>query len=482
LGHVTVEQATTRIHHDEAPNKHKKTLRISLLRSHNLQNNISTATMQSKIVAITAIAALAEQAFAYNHNRHTHKMHKKALDVVWETVFETVYVTAGQEPPAATEPVVDSVLPTITSTSVVVIPSSAAPAAPIVEAPVVEAPKVEAPKVEAPAVQAPPAVAAPPAPPAPATTLTTAIAPKPTEAAPVVEKPAVAAPQPEQPKQEEKPKVEEAPKTEEQPAVVENPVVEKKPENSNKEQTSPKPSGGSASFSPKRGMAYNSAEMANSFHSACKNCRWAYNWGSSPSDLDPSISYVPMCWGEKAFGHWAQDAEAALAAGSKALLSFNEPDHVDQANMSPAQAAAFHKQYLNPYSGKAKIGSPAVTNGGGEMGLTWLKNFFNACDAQEGGCAVDFCAIHWYSEAQYADTLLEHIKQAHEICGRRPVWLTEFAPLGDDTQKAAFMKDMIPKLDAIDYLEAYSYFWVDTSSLMSSLSSVSSIGQIYATI
>lgn len=425
--------------------------------------------MQSKIVAIAAIAALAEQASAYNHNRHSHKMAKRALEVVWETVWETVYVTEGQEPPAVTQPAANPALPTITSTSIVVVPSTtAAPAAPKAEAPVQQ-------------------------PPAPTTTLLTSIAPKPTEAAPVVENPVVPPSQPEQPK-EEKPKVEEQPKVEEkpkaeekpkeQPAVVENPIVIEKPEDSNKEQSTSKPStpSGSAGFSSKRGMAYNSAALANSFRSSCKDCNWAYNWGSSPSDLDSSISYVPMCWGEKAFGHWAQDADAAISAGSKAILSFNEPDHVDQANMSPAQAAAFHKEHMNPYKGKVKIGSPAVTNGGGEMGLTWLKNFFAACDAQEGGCAVDFCAIHWYSEAQYASTLLDHIEQAHEVCGGRPVWLTEFAPLGDANQIAAFMKDMIPKLDAIDYLEAYSYFWVDTSSLMSSESSLSSLGQIYATI
>jgi hypothetical protein len=346
--------------------------------------------MHSKIVAIAAMAALAEQASAYNHNRHSHQMAKRAMETVFETVWETVYVTEGQEP-GPTEPAVDPVNPVITSTSVVVVPTT----------------------TEAPTTQ----------PEEPVET------------------------QPEEP-------------------------VETQPEE-------PEPSSPSAGLPSKRGMAYNVADLANSYHNTCQGCNWAYNWGSSSGNLDSSVSFVPMCWGEKAFGHWQQDAETALSNGAKALLSFNEPDHVDQANMSPSDAARMHKEQMDPFAGRAKIGSPAVTNGGGEMGITWLKNFMEACDAQ-GGCAIDFCVVHWYSEAQYADTLLDHIKQAHEVCGGRPVWLTEFAPLGDDNQINDFMTNMIPKLDAIDYLEAYSYFWVDNALMRDS--SITSFGQIYATI
>jgi hypothetical protein len=405
--------------------------------------------MHSKIVAIAAMAALAEQASAYNHNRHSHQMAKRAMETVFETVWETVYVTEGQEP-GPTEPAVDPVNPVITSTSVVVVPTT----------------------TEAPTTQPPPP------PPPPATTMVTSVAPEPVE--PPVEN------KPEEPPVENKP---------EEPPVENNPVdpqpeepvetqpeepVETQPEEPVETQPEePEPSSPSAGLPSKRGMAYNVADLANSYHNTCQGCNWAYNWGSSSGNLDSSVSFVPMCWGEKAFGHWQQDAETALSNGAKALLSFNEPDHVDQANMSPSDAARMHKEQMDPFAGRAKIGSPAVTNGGGEMGITWLKNFMEACDAQ-GGCAIDFCVVHWYSEAQYADTLLDHIKQAHEVCGGRPVWLTEFAPLGDDNQINDFMTNMIPKLDAIDYLEAYSYFWVDNALMRDS--SITSFGQIYATI
>jgi hypothetical protein len=61
---------------------------------------------------------------------------------------------------------------------------------------------------------------------------------------------------------------------------------------------------------------------------------------------------------------WEANANAAIAAGSKYLLAFNEPDLSSQANMSPSQAAASYKKYMMPFAGKAKLVSPAITNGG----------------------------------------------------------------------------------------------------------------------
>jgi hypothetical protein len=75
--------------------------------------------------------------------------------------------------------------------------------------------------------------------------------------------------------------------------------------------------------------------------------------------------------------------------------SFNEPDHAQQAHMSPAVAAAEWKKYIQPYAGKVQLVSPAVTNGPAPMGIAWLDNFFKACQ----GCRVDAVAIHIYDSA-----------------------------------------------------------------------------------
>lgn len=404
--------------------------------------------MFSKVATIAAIAALAEQAAAFNSHRHLHNVDKRALEIDWVTVWETVYVTAGQESadPTTTEPVIEITtnVPTVYSTSTVVVPATTS--------------------------QPPAAVPAAPEPVDPATVPLVSIAPSPVEIAPVEE---AAATQP----------------AATQPPVVNNPIVEEpapveeEQETETEEPETPAPSGG-APFS-KRGLAYNDPLLAQTFGSSCKSCGWTYNWGSSSFGLESSMNYIPMLWGDAEMhtGHWVEDADAAIASGSKAVLSFNEPDHATQANMDPGRAAAAHAKFMNPYSGKALVGAPAVTNSGnaGE-GLEWLQAFFDACDAQPEGCSVDFCPVHWYSEAQYSDTLFTHIEKAHEICGNRPIWLTEFAPLGSGPQIDEFMTNVIPQLDAIDYLHAYSYFMVSVGNLMSSPSQLSSFGQLYATV
>jgi len=182
--------------------------------------------------------------------------------------------------------------------------------------------------------------------------------------------------------------------------------------------------------------------------------------------------------------HWDSDCESAIAAGSKAILSFNEPDHASQAAMTAQDAAAAHAKYMNKYSGDVLVGSPSVTNSGnpGE-GLEYLQAFMDACKSQDGGCAIDFCQVHWYSEAAYVDTLYEHIEKAHEICDNKPIWLTEFAPLDTDpATKDEFMKTVIPELEKIEYLDAYSYFMVSLDNLMSSSSALSTFGELYASV
>ncbi|KAM0670909.1 hypothetical protein MY8738_008526 [Beauveria namnaoensis] len=235
----------------------------------------------------------------------------------------------------------------------------------------------------------------------------------------------------------------------------------------------------------KQGLAYNDASLANSFQSKCKGCGWAYNWASNSAGLDSSLHYVPMLWGDLPVhtSHWDADAKAAISNGSKALLSFNEPDMPAQANMAPATAAAAHAKYFKAYKGRVQTGSPAVSNSGeGSQGLAWLQQFVDACDGNPD-CHYDFCAVHWYSQAQYADTLFTHLENANKICKGKPIWLTEFAPLdSSDDIISSFLKSTLPKLDSLEYLDAYSYFMVNQPTLMSSKTILNAVGNIYAAI
>jgi hypothetical protein len=71
---------------------------------------------------------------------------------------------------------------------------------------------------------------------------------------------------------------------------------------------------------------------------------------------------------------------------------FNEPDNSGQAAMSPQVAAAAWKQYMQPFAGKAKLVSPAITNAAAPNGEAWMDSFLQACS----GCTIDAIAIHIY--------------------------------------------------------------------------------------
>ncbi|UNI20131.1 hypothetical protein JDV02_006249 [Purpureocillium takamizusanense] len=235
----------------------------------------------------------------------------------------------------------------------------------------------------------------------------------------------------------------------------------------------------SMSFS-KRGMVFNDAGMANALGGACQKCGWGWNWDQTPNGFDGRFSFVPMLWGDRPVhtNRWAANAQRAIQNGAKAFLSFNEPDNGGQSNMTPEAAAEAHIRYMNPYAGKVKIGAPSITNSGApNQGVNWLNAFFRACN---GRCRVDFCPVHWYSDAQWADTLITHINSASKACGGKPVWLTEFAPTGGDVN--GFLRKMLPKLDGLGSLDAYSYFMVSQGRLMSGGRSLSSAGQLYATL
>lgn len=83
-------------------------------------------------------------------------------------------------------------------------------------------------------------------------------------------------------------------------------------------------------------------------------------------------------------------------------MSFNEPDESSQSNLSPADAATAYMTYMQPFASKAKLGSPAVSNGGGTMGLSWLSSFMTACS----GCQIDFVSIKCETFPFYVTSIL----------------------------------------------------------------------------
>ncbi|KAL8678467.1 MAG: hypothetical protein Q9186_005171 [Xanthomendoza sp. 1 TL-2023] len=217
-----------------------------------------------------------------------------------------------------------------------------------------------------------------------------------------------------------------------------------------------------------RGLVYNEASLTSHFDNS--NVGWLYNWDSAPGgSIDSSKEFVPMLWNTSQVfhvPHWNERADAAIAAGTKHLLAFNEPDLPAQANMDVGQSVAGWMEYMEPFhakhNGAVKLGSPSVCNGPEEnMGLSYLKSFLDSC----GGCHVDFLAIHWYGLAtdDGVNHLKEHIGKAKEIAGGRAIWLTEFKPDGSDEQQAEFLGKILPWLDdkSLSGVDRYAYFKVD---------------------
>jgi len=238
-------------------------------------------------------------------------------------------------------------------------------------------------------------------------------------------------------------------------------------------------SSGSSSGS-KKGIAFNDAAYIDAFPAS--DISYAYNWGSSYSGSIPSnIEFVPLLWcnSESLTSGWQANAQKYIDAGSTHLMSFNEPDLDSQCNIDPATAAAAYKTYISDmFGGKGiKLGAPAVTNGGGSMGLTWLQNFIEACS----DCQIDFVALHWYNPASLASDFQSHVQQANQLTGK-PVWVTEYGCTGStDAEVESFLQTVNPWMDQQSYVERYSYFMATSGDgmLCDSTSELSAIGNAY---
>jgi hypothetical protein len=225
----------------------------------------------------------------------------------------------------------------------------------------------------------------------------------------------------------------------------------------------------------KRGLAYNNAALASGFTGADSKVSWAYNWGSTTPAIPSSFEYVPMIWGPQPIHSdgWTAAANAAIAKGSKHLLAFNEPDLPTQANLDAGTAAAGYKTFMQPFAGKAKLGSPAVTNGPAPMGVAYFKSFMAACD----GCTVDFVPMHWYDSAANVEGFKTHINDMRDAAAGRKLWITEFGASGSDADQENFLREVIPWLDANDAVERYAYFYVDGALTQNNV--VSALGNVF---
>lgn len=203
---------------------------------------------------------------------------------------------------------------------------------------------------------------------------------------------------------------------------------------------------------------------------------WVYSWGTSADWCrSPEAKgtpwrnqeYVMEKWGYGSDSDWQKidnDME------STHLLSYNEPDHSEQSNISVEQAIAEWPRHLE--SG-LRLGSPATTD------FNWLYRFMEECDKRN--YRVDYVAIHAYwggsgSAVQVSsiDDWKRKLTEIHERTGR-PIWITEWNnganwtheswpsdKAGQQEKQRKFMEEVLAMMDECDFIERYSiYNWVE---------------------
>ncbi len=159
-----------------------------------------------------------------------------------------------------------------------------------------------------------------------------------------------------------------------------------------------------------------------------------------------------MVWGP---GDVAAAVQAIGAAGYTTVLGFNEPNKVDQANMTVADAIGLWPDLTSDPS--IRVGSPAVS----DDGRAWLEEFM--AEAQTRGLRVDFVAMHWYgwNTGSCVASQLEGAVNWASQWGL-PVWITEFGCMGssntDEQTLLDFFDGAITMLEGHPLVERYAWY------------------------
>ena len=192
------------------------------------------------------------------------------------------------------------------------------------------------------------------------------------------------------------------------------------------------------------------------------------------------------------FGKWdvPKHAERAVASakerGTNTILGFNEPDKKNQGDLSVSDALDHWPTLME--SG-LRLGSPACVHPDKE----WMKEFM--AGVEERDLRVDFICMHSYTGAS-ADAFIRRLESVHKLYDR-PIWITEFA-VGDWTASNVqenkfkpekvleFMEELLPRLEALDYVERYAWFpagtdnpALGTSALFDKEGNLTPLGECY---
>ncbi len=239
----------------------------------------------------------------------------------------------------------------------------------------------------------------------------------------------------------------------------------------------------------KRGLAMHTAQSCTALDNH-NSVTWWYSWGTTTGfstgfceDPDAAAAnartnlgkeFVPMFWNHVPTSPFDAETEANFVSATY-LMTFNEPEFVEQANISPVDAATMWPSIVSiaqQYS--LQIVAPCGTI---DQGLDWYNNWLTECNNIYGqNCEFDYTCIHayyqptpchgvasWACLGVDASNAMNKINNWYNIFGK-PTWVTEFAcnPWGGQPCTAEkheqMMSQFVPFLDESDAVFRYAWF------------------------
>lgn len=212
--------------------------------------------------------------------------------------------------------------------------------------------------------------------------------------------------------------------------------------------------------SPKRGVSENNFSMGAQLEALEPGVCWYYNWGNTPGAgyQDQVINFegmefVPMCWN----GNFNADRIREYCKThpqTKHLLGFNEPNFLQQANMTPEQAAEKwpEVQALAKELG-LKLVAPALNyspNPPYTDPLRWMDEFVKLV----GLDAFDYTAIHNYGGL---NVMIDLATKFHDRYGK-DVWVTEFCYWPNEGNGNDYVSPEVQTQSMVSTLE-----WLETT-------------------
>jgi hypothetical protein len=185
---------------------------------------------------------------------------------------------------------------------------------------------------------------------------------------------------------------------------------------------------------------------------------WAFNYDDNTGVSLPSqVDFAPMVWGQ----YWepVSDLQSRdpgwLAQPQPAyLMTFNEPDNSQQANMPVSTA-------MSLWPSLQALNVPLVGPAMQDEEDSWESGFYTAIATN--GYRVDYSSVHLYVPPN-SSSLISDLQSEYNAYGR-PVWLTEFSPVDwsgnqgwteDDDYN--FLAEFMWMAEGDDWLKRYAIF------------------------